>query len=110
MHIHLAVQILFYVSRNGRKQATVIIQIFSSALIHRKFYLSGNNLEEILCSVIFWRGGTLKKFWLTLLNWYMGHVKQYLSIEITCTKKHNLLFSICFVFFLNIYGFDNAAG
>lgn len=53
MHFDLAVQILFYVPRNGRKQAAIIIQIFTCAFIHRKFYLSGNNLEEILCSVIF---------------------------------------------------------
>ena len=53
MHIHVAVQVLFYVSRNGRKQTTVNIQIFTYALFHRKFSISGNNLEEILCSVIF---------------------------------------------------------
>ena len=53
MHFDLAVQILFYVPRNGRKQAAIIIQISTCAFIHRKFYLSGNLLKEILCSVIF---------------------------------------------------------
>lgn len=94
MHIQFAVQILFYVSWNGCKQATVIIQTFTCAFIHRKFYLSGNTLEEILCSVIFWRGETLKKFCLILLNWLMGLLKQCLSIEITCTRKQKLGMSL----------------
>jgi hypothetical protein len=53
MHFDLAVQIVFYVPRNGRKQAAIVFQIFTCAFIHRKFYLSGNNLGEILCSLIF---------------------------------------------------------
>jgi hypothetical protein len=53
MHFDLAVQILFYVSRNGRKQAAIIIQISTCAFIHRKFYLSGNLLKKYYVQLSF---------------------------------------------------------
>lgn len=44
MFILLAVQVLFHVSRNGRKQPNISVQILTRSFIYRKLYLSGKSM------------------------------------------------------------------